>query len=517
MDVTNKEFFRRKIKTVDQILDILGPFPRKEKVIMCHGTFDIVHPGHIRHLLYAKSKGDILVVSITGDVHVTKDNYRPYVPEDLRQLNLAALEFVDYVITDFDATPLNNLRLLKPDFFAKGYEYVEGTVHPKTQEEIDVLESYGGEIIFTPGDIVYSSSALINLEPPGIELEKLMTLMEREKITFEDLRKTLKNFSNISVHVVGDTIVDSYTHCVPIGGMTKTPTMSMRYEKRLDFVGGAAIVAKHLKAAGAQVSFSTVLGQDPLAEFVLNDLKAYGIQCLDVVDSTRSTTNKNAIVANGYRLLKIDTVDNRSISDRILQLLVNNIQSTAANIVVFSDFRHGMFNKTSIPDLTAAIPEECFRVADSQVASRWGNILDFQGFDLITPNEREARFSLGDQDSVVRNLALDLIAQAKCKTLILKMGEKGSLTCRNLPKEDPRSFFSVDSFSEHVVDAVGSGDALLSYATLSLYVSKNEAISSILGSLAAAVECEYDGNIPVTPEHVLKKIDRLEKKANFNY
>lgn len=517
MDVTNKEFFRRKIKTVDQILDILGPFPRKEKVIMCHGTFDIVHPGHIRHLLYAKSKGDILVVSITGDVHVTKDNYRPYVPEDLRQLNLAALEFVDYVITDFDATPLNNLRLLKPDFFAKGYEYVEGTVHPKTQEEIDVLESYGGEIIFTPGDIVYSSSALINLEPPGIELEKLMTLMEREKITFDDLRNTLNAFSNVTVHVVGDTIVDSYTHCVPIGGMTKTPTMSMRYEKRLDFVGGAAVVAKHLKAAGAQVSFSTVLGTDPLAEFVLSNLRSYGVHCLDILDKTRSTTNKNAIVANGYRLLKIDTVDNRSISDRILQLLINNIKSTPTNIVVFSDFRHGIFNKTSIPDLTASIPEDCFRVADSQVASRWGNILDFQGFDLITPNEREARFSLGDQDSVVRNLALDLIAHAKCKTLILKMGEKGSITCRNLPREDPRSFFSVDSFSDHVVDAVGSGDALLSYATLSLYVSKNEAISSILGSLAAAVECEYDGNIPVTPEHVLKKIDRLEKKANFNY
>jgi cytidyltransferase-like protein len=280
MDASNKESFRRKIKTVDEILSILGPFPRKEKVIMCHGTFDIVHPGHIRHLLYAKSKGDILVVSITGDVHVTKDNYRPYVPEDLRQLNLAALEFVDYVITDFDATPLNNLKLLKPDFFAKGYEYVEGTVHPKTQEEIDALESYGGEIIFTPGDIVYSSSALINLEPPGIELEKLMTLMEREKITFDDLRQTLKNFSNVKVHVVGDTIVDSYTHCAPIGGMTKTPTMSMRYEKRLDFVGGAAIVAKHLKAAGAHVSFSTVLGKDPLAEFVLSDLKAYCRQWL---------------------------------------------------------------------------------------------------------------------------------------------------------------------------------------------------------------------------------------------
>jgi bifunctional ADP-heptose synthase (sugar kinase/adenylyltransferase) len=236
---------------------------------------------------------------------------------------------------------------------------------------------------------------------------------------------------------------------------------------------------------------------------------------LDIIDKTRPTTNKNAIVANGYRLLKIDTVDNRSISDRIIQSLVNNIKSTKSDIVVFSDFRHGVFNKTSIPDLTAVVPDGTFRVADSQVASRWGNILDFQGFDLITPNEREARFSLGDQDSVVRDLALDLIDKANCKTLILKMGERGAITCRNLPKEDPRSFFSVDSFSHRVLDAVGSGDALLAYASLSLYVSKNEAIATILGSLAAAIECEYDGNVPVTPEHVLKKIDYIEKRVNF--
>lgn len=517
MDAESKKFFKRKIKTVDQLLNILGSFPRNKKVIMCHGTFDIVHPGHIRHLLYAKSKGDILVVSITGDVHVTKDNYRPYVPQDLRQLNLAALEFVDYVITDFDATPLHNLQILKPDFFAKGYEYMDGGIHPKTQEEMNVLESYGGEVIFTPGDIVYSSSALINLEPPGIEIEKLMTLMEREKITFATLRKTLEAFSQIRVHVVGDTIVDSYTHCSPIGGMTKTPTMSMRYEKKLDFVGGAAIVAKHLKAAGAQVFFSTVLGEDTFADLVLKDLKDFGIECLEIIDKTRPTTNKNAIVANGYRLLKIDTVDNRSISDRIIHLLSKNIQSTKADIVVLSDFRHGIFSKVSIPELISGIPEGMFRVADSQVASRWGNILDFQGFDLITPNEREARFSLGDQDSVVRNVALDLMEQAKCKTLILKMGEKGAIACRNLPKDDPRSFFAIDSFSDHVIDAVGSGDALLAYASLSLYTSKNEAIAAILGSLAAAVECEYDGNVPVTPQYVLKKIDHLEKQVNFDY
>ena len=55
--------YERKIKTREQLRAILGPFPRAKKVIMCHGTFDLVHPGHIRHLLYAKSKGDRLIVS----------------------------------------------------------------------------------------------------------------------------------------------------------------------------------------------------------------------------------------------------------------------------------------------------------------------------------------------------------------------------------------------------------------------------------------------------------------------
>ena len=76
--------------------------------------------------------------------------------------------------------------------------------------------------------------------------------------------------------------------------------------------------------------------------------------------------------------------------------------------MVFSDFRHGIFNRDTIPPLSAAIPKETLRIADSQVASRWGNILEFEGFDLITPNEREARFALGDQDSMIRPLAREL-------------------------------------------------------------------------------------------------------------
>ena len=515
MDAASKGLFSHKIKTPHEVRNAIGPRPRKKKVIMCHGTFDVVHPGHVRHLLYAKTKAAVLIASLTADEHITKGNMRPYVPEELRAVNLAALEMVDYVIIDRDPTPLRNLALIQPDFFAKGYEYTAGSIHPKTQEEVDVLEAYGGEMIFTPGDIVYSSSALIELAPPSIAVEKLMTLMQAENVSFKDLRNVLDKLKGLRVHVIGDTIVDSYTYCSMIGGMTKTPTMSVRYERKVDFSGGAAVVAKHLCSAGADVTFSTVLGNDPLKTFVLDDLKAHGVRCLPIIDETRPTTNKNAIITETYRLLKIDTLDNRSISDKIVEQLKRQIAETKSDAVVFSDFRHGVFNRSTVPQLTAAIPAGVFRVADSQVASRWGNILEFQDFDLITPNEREARFALGDQDSVVRPLALELHRRARCKTLILKLGDRGIITYRSDSPVDYRAFFTVESFAGGVIDTVGAGDALLAYATLAMVATKNDVIASILGSIAAGVECEHDGNWPVLPDQVVKKIDAVEKNVHY--
>ncbi len=516
MNLHDHPTLARKIKSVAELVEIIGPFPRATKTIMCHGTFDVVHPGHLRHLIYAKSKGDTLIASLTADEYVAKGAFRPFVPEELRALNLAALEIVDYVIIDRNPTPLENIAALRPDYFAKGYEYVDGGFRPRTQEESDVVEGYGGEMIFTPGDIVYSSSHLIDLAPPNIAIDKLMTLMSAEGVTFMDLRRALAEFAGLRVHVVGDTIVDSYSHCTLIGGNTKTPTFSVRFDDRTDFTGGAGVVAKHLARAGAEVTLTTVLGEDTLKDRVLADLGEAGVACDPIVDATRPTVNKNVFVAGNYHLLKVDTLDNRTISQRHLDQFQGRIRDSRAEAMVFSDFRHGIFDRRTIPLMIEAVPDGVYRVADSQVATRWGNVTEFSGFDLITPNEREARFALGDQDSGVRPLAFDLYKRADCRTLILKLGDRGSITYRASNDEDVRSFFVLDSFADTVVDAVGAGDALLAYATLAMVRGGNEFIASLLGSLAAAIECEHEGNVPVALDDMLRKIDRLEQRANFD-
>jgi rfaE bifunctional protein kinase chain/domain len=440
--------------------------------------------------------------------------YRPHIPEGLRAINLAAFEMVDFVIIDNEEKPLKNLKLIEPDFFAKGFEYTSTGLPPATKEELDVVEGYGGMVIYTPGDVVYSSSKFLNLSLPQLQIEKLLWLMTENNISFSSLRDIVVNLKDFHVHVVGDTIVDSYTRTSFIGGQTKTPTFSVLYQGQDDYVGGAGIVAQHLRAAGAKVTFSTVLGEDKLGNFVIDCLKKSDIDQEVLIDPTRPTINKKAIIAEGYRLLKIDTLDNRPISEGILSELTNSIIKSNADAIIFSDFRHGIFNRISIPLLIDAISSKAFRVADSQVASRWGNITEFKGFDLITPNEREARFALGDQDSTIGGLANSLQAVAKNKNLILKLGERG-VFCSSNASVTGESFFSINSFSTNIVDTVGAGDALLAYATLAMLATDSLIITGILGSMAAACECEMDGNIPIQPENVLEKIDKVEELTKY--
>jgi rfaE bifunctional protein kinase chain/domain len=505
-----------KIVNSKELIKRIGKFPRQKKVLMCHGVFDLVHPGHIRHLEYCKKHCDFLVVSITTDSHVLKSDLRPYVPENLRALNLAAIELIDYVLIDNESKPLKNLKFIKPDIYGKGYEYVDGKINPKTQEEIDVIKSYGGEFMYTPGDYIQSSSFIIENNKPDLKLVKLKTLMEIEKISFKKLFDCLKKIKEEEVFVLGDTIVDSYIQTEFIGSNAKTPTFSVKYIKNNDYVGGAGVVAKHLKAAGAKVTFCSILGDDKLSKFVKQDLKKNKIKTIFFSEKNRPTTNKKVYIAQNYRLLKVDTLDNTPINDDLVSKISGTLKKINNGTVVFSDFRHGIFNKSSIQKLISSINKKLLKVGDSQIASRWGNILDFKDFDLITPNEKEARFALGDQDSAIRPLASKLYEKANCKSLILTLGQRGILTIRKKrDKNDTRAFFSIDSFAENVLDPVGCGDSLLSYSSLAYKVTKNDVISSIIGILASAIEAEINGNLPVKNSDIKKKLKQIENKFQY--
>jgi len=120
----NSKHVRTKILTLEELL-CRRDRARTEgrRVVQCHGCFDIVHPGHIRHLRQAKSHGEVLLVSITGDRSFTKRQSSPLIPGDLRAENLAELDCVDWVFVEDRPTAEELLRAVKPDVYVKGREY----------------------------------------------------------------------------------------------------------------------------------------------------------------------------------------------------------------------------------------------------------------------------------------------------------------------------------------------------------------------------------------------------------
>lgn len=502
-------FGSHKIVEFKRAKTFFSKIKKKKKIIQCHGVFDLVHPGHIRHFAHCKSKAEILVVSVTPDIFIKKGTYRPLIPEKMRASNLAALELVDYVIIDKNKLPHELLKLIRPNFFAKGMEYFLNP-NPLTNKEQQIVEKNGGKMIFSPGDFVMSSTKLITDSKINLKYEKLKALMSVENINFNDLKKILKSLHDIKVHVIGDTIIDTNHKCDVIGGLHKTPTLSIARNHSQDFLGGAAIVASHFKSFTKNIVLSTVFNNDLKGRFAKKEIKRNKINLNQIVEAGRSTTNKNSYFVDKHKLLKVDEVNNSSILNSSIEKIKKLIKKEKNKLIVFSDFRHGIFNKQTVSIFLKAINKNCFKVADSQVASRWGNIVDYKNFDLITPTEREARYALFEQDLPIRTLSNELLKKSSAKNLILKLGPRGLISL-NQKRND---YVVLDPFVNNLVDSNGAGDALLAYSSATLFKTKSLIIASIIGLLAASCKCEKEGNVPIKIIDIVNKINEIEKILN---
>ena len=130
------------------------------RVVQCHGCFDIVHPGHVRRLRWARAQADALLITITSDRGINKGPGRRLIPHDLRAENLASLDTVDAVHIVHEPTAEGILKAAEPDIYVRGREY-ETNDDPRFAAERDTVQSAGGRVVFSSGNIVFSSSALI--------------------------------------------------------------------------------------------------------------------------------------------------------------------------------------------------------------------------------------------------------------------------------------------------------------------------------------------------------------------
>ena len=154
------------IFTLEQAILRFGRDKRNgRRVVFTNGCFDLLHPGHIRSLEYARSLGDALVVGLNSDASVRqlKGEGRPLIPEGERAEILAALECVDGVLIFDDLTPRRTIAALLPDVLVKGGDWAGDKIIGREE-----VEAAGGRVVSAPVVPGYSTTEILKKIRDGV-------------------------------------------------------------------------------------------------------------------------------------------------------------------------------------------------------------------------------------------------------------------------------------------------------------------------------------------------------------
>lgn len=491
------------------------------RVVHCHGCFDIVHPGHIRHLRFARAQGDLLLVSITGDEQVGKGDGRPLIPQELRAENLAELDCVDWVYVEPEPTAEDLLESVRPDVYIKGREY-EFNKDPRFQREREAVERHGGRVVFSSGDVVFSSTALIesletSVDPFGA---RLGLLLGREGLSSERLGELIESFRGRRVVIVGETIIDTYVFCDRPDVAGESPVMTLRPLEHRRYDGGAAIIARHAAALGARPVLVTALpGEAAIADEIRRRLLAEGVE-VRAITAPSAIAEKQRFLVGAQKVMKLDLVEASVLDaaghDRLIALAAEAAEESPTDAGIVADFGLGLLTPAVIGRLCARM-RPLVGTLTGDVSGRRAGLRAMHGLDLVCPSEPELREAYRSYDESLPAVAWELFEQTGAGAAIVTMGPEGLIAFDPLADAEQRSrewrarlrSEHVPALVPHAVDALGCGDALLTAATLGLASGADLVQAAVLGSSAAAIESRRIGNVPVASADLRREIRRL--------
>ena len=472
-----------------------------KKVAFVYGNFNIFHPGHLRLLKFAKESSDYLIVGVNSDKLANNSNL---LEEDIRLESIKSTSYVDEVFL-LNEDVLEYIKRKKPDILVKGKEF-ENRYNP----EEEIMKTYGGKILFSSGEIGFSSLNLLqkDFEISFLNLSHDNNFIKRHKIDKTKLIDFINRFSDLNILVIGDTIIDEYITCDAIGMSQEDPTIVVTPISNKKFIGGAAIVASHAKTLGSNVSYMSVLGNDENYEFTHDYLTSLGINTYLLKDSTRPTTLKQRFRAQNKTLLRVNHLKQHNISkdleEKILENFVDDLEDY--DLIIFSDFSYGVLTKNIIENITLyAKKKSIVMVADSQSSSQIGDISKFKNMDIVTPTEREIRLSINDFESGLVVLSEKLHKKSNSKYIFTTLGSEGILIYNSTQNELLTD--NIQALNTNAKDVSGAGDSLLTCSSMAKVVGANIWESAYLGSIAAAIQVSRVGNIPIKKEELLHELD----------
>jgi len=472
-------------------------------VALCYGHFNLIHPGHLRYLKYAKNLATKLVVVVVSDQELDKDSFGQHFSEEDRAESLANLQIVDYVIILNDNSLNKLISIVKPKFLVLGKEFEQ-----RQTEQIDLaIKAVNkiGKVVFHAGETHYSTANLLHGDIFDIESsskEDLNTICKKHKINLKNLKNRLRSFSNSRLVVIGDTIVDNYVACDALGMSAEAPVLVVKELENREFIGGAAIVASHVAALGAKCHYISVVGEDDQSNMVAQSLIEQDIDADLIIDASRPTTYKTRYMVENQKLFRVSRIKDHKILEKIEQDIIDKLTKLAPNIdgILVSDFVYGVITQNildAIINLSSQFDIKLY--GDLQCSSQVGKVSKFSGFDLITPTEKESRVALGDNESGIEWIANTLLKDTNSKNMLMKLGSDGFIAYSNSKFMERQNF---PALSGNPVDVTGAGDSLFAAMSVSLSSGASLMEASVIGTCMASLSVKKVGNIPITNDRL---------------
>lgn len=504
----------KKIVSLDQMAEHARQHKaEKRSVVLCHGTFDLMHTGHIRYLKRAKQEGDVLFVTVTADEFVNKGPGRPIFNEELRAENLAALECVDYVAVNHAETAVGVLERIQPNLYVKGSEYrtAEDDVTGNIVHEQNAVEAGGGKIFFTD-EITFSSSSLLN-EHFGLFPPETKAYLNTFRDTWgeQDIIAKVDGLADLNVLVIGDVIVDQYHYVSLLGQTGKGNVLSVEYDSEEQFAGGSVAVANHVSGFVKSVTLVSALGdRDSHEEFITSKLNDNVIPVLARFQNAPTVTKRRFVDGDLSKLFEVyfykDDANLENDGRDVIAWLEEHLGDY--DIVVAADFGNGFITD----DIVHVLSDKAkFLAVNTQINS--GNrghhvITRYPRADFVSLNEPELRLATHSRHEPLEGLCEVIADRLELRNVAITRGLKGLIVY----DRETGHFHKVPALSSRVVDRIGAGDAFLSLAALCHGKGMEPEVAAFVGAVSAAMDVQIVCNRePIHPTGLKKFVTTLLK------
>jgi rfaE bifunctional protein nucleotidyltransferase chain/domain len=446
-------------------------------IVLCHGCFDLLHLGHIRHLREAKALGTYLVVSITPDAHVKKGIQRPVFSAEQRLEAIRALACVDDAFINDGEDATSAIDKVKPSIYVKGEDYAQrDSDDPALAREIAAVTAHGGTFHTTRSQR-WSSSRIINEQRLS---DDLLRFIERARaLGFHDkIRQAFERADQRSIAFVGETILDEYCYVSPLAKPSKEFMLATVTSRESEcFLGGVVAASKHADWPNTEL---ITVHEGPLLKTIFVD-SDFSRKLFEVYSRT-------GINLDSHRRERFQNELSTAVHD--------------CDVIVVLDFGHGLMGEQE-RGITEASNFLALNAQTNAGNHGFNPVTRYLVADYVCIDEGEARLASGKQDDPCESLPHAVSVRMKNAGVIVTRGRNGSAT----------RFGQIPAIASHGgTDTMGAGDAFLAVTAPLIAAGLDLEAAAFVGNVAGAIKLEIVGHRShVGRAELMQTIDALLK------